>query len=281
MPTPARLGLVRDLPIETYHDDATSISNSGLLDLARSPLHYHALHINPLRPPRVAKAGQLEGSLAHCMALEAEAFFARYVLGPTCNRNTKKWHEFVEAEAQGDKRVCIQEDQYDVARAQALSLRSLDELGGLLSEGEAEVSAYWIDATNGVLCRCRPDWNSPVGSRDEGVILVDLKTCSDASPAEFARQVARKSYHLQAAFYSDGFEAASGKRVMGFVFAAVEGAWPFAACAAMLDDDSLNAGRREYRQLLDLYATCRERDEWPGYSEGIELISLPAWRMKS
>lgn len=278
--TPARLGLVRGLPIEEYHDDPDAISNSGLLDLAKSPLHFHALHINSLRPPRAAKPGQLEGSLMHCATLEFDEFDKRYAIGPSVNRNTKRWHEFVAEEEMTTGRVCIQQEQAEVANAQALSLRSLDELGGLLSEGEAEVSAYAIDAASGVLCRCRPDWNSKV-ARGAGVILVDLKSCGDASPREFARQVARKSYHVQAAFYSDVFESASGIPVVGFCFGQVETAWPFAACASMLDDESLDAGRREYRLLLDLYATCRERDAWPGYSEGIELISLPAWKMKA
>lgn len=278
----ARLGLVHGLPIEQYHSDTESLSNSGLLDLARSPLHFHALHINPLRPPLDSKAGQLEGNLTHCATLEPDQFDKRYVSSSvTLNRATKLWKAFCDTERHGLGRVCIQPDQEEAARAQALSLRSLPELSPLFENGEAETSAYWVDAATGIRCRCRPDWYTKVGRKKaRGVIIVDVKTCADASIHEFARQVARKSYHMQAAFYSDGFEAASGIPVLGFVFAAVETAWPYAASATMLDDDSIDAGRREIRGLLELYKRCKDADDWPGYADRIECITLPAWRMK-
>lgn len=106
------------------------------------------------------------------------------------------------------------------------------------------------DPATGELCRCRPDWAHPTG--DRGVILVDVKTCGDASPREFGRQVARKGYHRQAAFYSDGYEIASGKRVLGFVFVAVESTWPFAASApaALLANPSRHVGDVHHRALV-------------------------------
>lgn len=267
------VGVFPDLPIESYHADEDSISHTGLLDMAQSPYHFHALHLDGLRPPRPAKAGQLEGSMAHCAILEPFAFDKRYVVGPEVNRNTKVWHEFVESHPTV---TCIQPDQRDTALAQSIAVNCLPDIAALLKDGRPEVSAYWRDPMTGVLCRCRPDFVSPAG---KGVILLDVKTYSDASPAEFARQVARKGYHQQAAYYSDGYALASGKAVLGFVFVAVETSWPFAASACMLDDPSLEAGRVHYRALLDRYAECRATNTWPGYGQTIELISLPAWAM--
>jgi exodeoxyribonuclease VIII len=109
------------------------------------------------------------------------------------------------------------------------------------------------------------------------VILVDAKTYSDASPREFARQVARKGYHRQAAWYSDGYALASGEPVLGFVFVAVETAWPYASCAVMLDDEGLAKGRAENTELLARFAECRTANSWPGYSNEIEQITLPKW----
>ena len=264
-------GLVYGMPIEAYHA-LPSLSCSGMHDLARSPAHYFGLHIDPDRPPRAEKPGQLEGNLAHCAVLEPDAYSDRYTIGPEERRNSKAWGAFAENET----RTIIKRAQHDAAMAQAKSIRALPDVAQLLSAGHPEVSAFWIDEQTGVPCRCRPDWVHPTAA---GVILVDVKTYGDASPREFSRQIARKGYHRQSAFYSDGYAAASGLDVLGFVFVAVECAYPFAACAVMLDGESLERGRAECRVLIDCYAECLRTGQWPGYSDRIEQVSLPAWAL--
>lgn len=263
---PFPLGVYYEMPNAEYQA-SPGVSHTGLTDFAQSPFHFFARHLDPNRPARETKAGQLEGSLTHCAALEPEHFDARYPVGPALNRNTKAWKEFAE---QHPGRDCIQPDQRTAAFAQAKSVRA--KLGGLMDTGRAEVSAFWIDPITGELCRCRPDWVHPIG---DGVILVDLKTYSDASPREFARQVLRKGYHRQAAHYTDGFSIASGLPVVGFVFAAVETTWPYAASAVMLDDDYLQAGRLLNRDLLNRYSECRAANHWPAYGDSIEEIEMP------
>ncbi|MFZ7197521.1 PD-(D/E)XK nuclease-like domain-containing protein, partial [Bordetella avium] len=104
---------------------------------------------------------------------------------------------------------------------------------------------------------------------ESGVILLDVKTFSDASPHEFSRQIARKRYHVQDAFYTDGYAAASGKSVLAFIFVAVQDAWPFAASAVMLDPRSQDQGRRDYRHNLSTYAECLTSGNWPGFGQGV------------
>ena len=266
------LGLFYGMDIDKYHA-SPAISNSGLRDFARSPAHFYGLHLDPDRPAPVEKAGQLEGTLAHCAILEPAQFDARYAVGPDVSRSTKEWKAFEASQS----RQCIKPDQYAAAQAQARAVHQLPDIARILSAGQPEVSAFWIDPDTGVLCRCRPDWVHPVGNNS--VVLLDVKTYSDASPKEFARQVARKGYHNQAAWYSDGYEQASGQHVVGFVFVAVESAWPHAASAVMLDDEGLAKGRADNRLLLDQYARCLAGDEWPGFTPTIELITLPAWAL--
>ena len=79
------------------------------------------------------------------------------------------------------------------AQAQAFAVRSQPDLAALLAEGRPEVSAFWLDEQTGELCKCRPDWVSPAG---DGVILVDGKTCRDASPEGFGRAIWNLSYRL-------------------------------------------------------------------------------------
>lgn len=267
------IGIVPGLSNEDYHA-GPGVSCSGLHLIAKSPEIFYGRTLDPLRPPREEKPGQLEGTLAHCAVLEPGEFHQRYAVGPAASKATKEWKAFAEANAD---RVCIKPDQYETAMRQAESVRRLPQVVEALSHGFPEMSAYWIHPETGELCRCRPDWVSPAG---DGAILLDLKTCSDASPAEFRRQIARKRYHVQDAFYSDGYAAASGAPVLGFVFVAVETEWPFAACAVMIDEQSQEAGREAYQQDLTTYHKCKQSGIWPGYSASIEQVTLPAWAFR-
>lgn len=272
-PTLPYLGIIRELDGDAYRAHG-GLSYSGLKLFARSPAHYFAW-MRDERRPIIERAGQLEGSLAHCATLEPGEYPFRYAVGPDVSRATKEWKEFA---ARHPGHVCIKPAQHVAAMAQAASIRSHPEIAKLLGHGDAEVSAFWTDPETGVYCQCRPDFAHPVGiAGASGAILLDVKTYSDASPAEFARQVARKRYHWQAAWYSDGYAIAAGVPVVGFVFVAVETEWPYAACAVMLDEDSLDVARRELRPLVRAYADANASGEWPGYPAQIEQIALPAW----
>lgn len=137
--------------------------------------------------------------------------------------------------------------------------------------GQAELSVYWNDPQTGELCRCRPDyWRS-----DD--LLVDLKTTDDASPEGFAKSIANWRYDVQAPFYMDGVQLATGRKPRGFVFIAVEKKPPFAVGVYVLDADSVEIGRAQYKADLQTYARCKRTGEWPGYGDKIQTISLPAW----
>ena len=274
-------GLMHGLSNEMYHGSGYGISNSGLLQIMKSPAHYFGLSLDPLRPPPEEQAGQLLGTLAHCALLEPAEFFTRYKIGPEARRNTKAWEAFEASMKPGEK--AIKRSEHEAAKAIARSMRSIPDVRELLSRGRPEVSAYWIedvlDANTGelikVVCRCRPDWVHDLN--DGTVILLDAKTCGDASPAEFARQIARKNYHHQAAFYIDGFEKASGKKVREFVFVQGEVNWPYVAGSCALYPEDIEMGRTLYRRNLETYARCLAANDWPGYSNKVELVSLPSY----
>jgi len=284
--------IIHGLTIEQYHG-GPGISKSGLDDISRSPAHYYALHLDPRRPPEKERAGQLEGNLAHCAVLEPGEFTRRYITLPPdapprptdAMRNAKApsessvarvaWWDAFGAAAAGKQ--IISSEQYEVAMRQAESIRRLPEISAALAIGEPEASVYWTDPDTGVLCRCRPDWAHPVG--ETGVILIDVKTFSSASPEEFRRQVARKRYHVQDAWYRDGYQVASGREVLAFIFATVETEWPYAASALCIDADGVQQGRRDYRRDVNRYAKCMGANEWPGY-EGIAEVSLPRWALE-
>lgn len=274
MNAPERLppqGPVYGMESEVYHS-IPAMSAGGLKRMRQSPAHFYGLQMDPNRPePGDPSPATINGTMVHTALFEPDTLADRYVVKPDgMNFATKEGRAWRDAQTlQVVDSVAMQ-----TALAQAAAVRALPDVAALLADGMPEVSAFWIDPETLELCKCRPDWVSPAG---DGVILVDGKTCQDASPEGFGRAIWNFAYHLQAAWYSDGYERATGQRVYGFVFAAVESAWPHAAAAYMLGDDVLDKARAENRRLLNTYAECKRTGIWPGYPAGISQINLPRW----
>jgi hypothetical protein len=79
------------------------------------------------------------------------------------------------------------------------------------------------------------------------------------------------------AWYLDGIEQATGTRPEQFIFITVEKKAPFACAVYAADAEMIAAGAQTAARDLELLAICKAADTWPGYSDQIEPISLPAW----
>lgn len=209
----------------------------------------------------------------------------RHELADLLRANGKKvqlWSDVLtEWERNNQGRTVLTQDQWDTLHAMREAVEAHPAAKALLSApGDAEMSVYWRDPVSDALCRCRPDY-----WRHDG-ILVDLKTCEDASPEGFAKSVAGWRYHVQHPYYMDGIELMrhQAKRLdiakpKAFVFIAVEKKFPHAVGVYVLDDASVEIGRAEYQADLNLYAECDQADKWPGYPDKITSISLPKWAL--
>jgi hypothetical protein len=217
------------------------------------------------------------GTLVHCALLERADFDERYLCLPDgTNKRTKVYQEVEAAAIAQGKLAIITELQREQAFAQADALRTLPEVAQLLADGHPEVSAFWRDPVTDTLCKCRPDWVSPVGY-GKGCVLLDVKTSGDASPEAFARSVVSFGYHTQASWYCAGYALASGLEVHGMVFAVVESEFPHACTPYMLDDEALRRARESIHAALVLHERCEREASWPGYPNTIQVLSLPRW----
>lgn len=271
--TEIALGVVPYMTFRDYLQDP-SLSNSGLKLLAKSPRHY-AASFDPERPDAAPSDALRRGSLLHTLVLEPHAFAFRYrIKPPGMNFSTKKGMAWRDETPDGVE--IISDAEHKAATRQARNLRMLPEVAALLGAGQAEVSFFWRDPETGVHCKGRADW---VFRTPAGTILLDLKTTEDATPEAFARSCARYGYHRQAAWYSDGWTLATGEPVLGFVFGAVESAWPHDAVPYMLDDEAMTRARAQISELLALHAACEASGEWPGISNQITTLNLPAWAL--
>lgn len=259
---------------EDYHA-GPGLSVSGAKRLLVTPFHYHALTGERTAPPKAPTAGMINGTLVHCLVLEPDEFGLRYVVGPDADVRSKDYKAFVfDAHAAGLE--VITPVQHERARGQAQSLRAVPEVAELLAQGVAEQSVFWRDTAHGLLLKCRPDWRAPV-RHGAAIVLLDVKTCTDASDEGFASACAKFGYFIQDPWYCEGVAAATGLPVEGMVFGVVENEFPYAARAFMLSDEARAAGRQAYASARATYAACITRGEWPGYPAGIAVIDLPRW----
>jgi len=247
-----------------YHD-LDAVGKSDLDLIAKSPAHYRFAEREETDALRL-------GSAVHCAVLEPDRFAADYVIAPPMDHRTKagkeQWAEF---EAANAGKTMLNRDEGALALRLAEAVRAHPRAQVLLAAGQPEVSALWSDPDLGVRCRARYDWLTP-----EGLVL-DLKTTQNASAAAFAKAVATFRYHVQHAWYLDGYHQATGDLPLGFIFIAVEKTPPYAVALYELDGEAADYGRLLARRDLARYATARDLDVWPGYPEEIQPLSLPRW----
>lgn len=258
------IGFIDGLSNEEYRK-MRGVSASVLKNMVRSPAHARFKMLNPTEQT----PAMLLGVAAHAFTLESGSASKLFCQRPEGMRAGTKAYEAFLAENPGKTELSF--DAYNDAKAISEAVLKHHIAGKLVRGGSREISAFWIDEETGLTCKARPDI-----LRDDGMI-VDLKTTSDASPRAFSRQIADLGYHIQAAHYLEGVNRCSETEIKDFVIIAVETKAPFEVAVYYLDFGALEKGREERRNLLDLYATCKKNDIWPGYSQSIQPISLPSW----
>lgn len=143
-------------------------------------------------------------------------------------------------------------------------------------DGEPEQSLFWRDQSTGVMLRSRLDWN-PNPRPGRPTIYTDLKSTINASPSSLSKTVASYGYFMQAAFYLDGIRALGLADNPVFWFAFQEKEPPYLIQVAEVDKQALRIGREKNREAIETFARCTASGEWPGYSSGPVVVSLPAW----
>lgn len=165
------------------------------------------------------------------------------------------------------------------AELEAIARAVMDdpECGGLLAEGDREVSGFWQDEEFGIWLRMRMDSATLFG---QVPTIVDVKSCADSSPEKFAKQVADFRYDMQSEWYREGWAALlrCNRDDVDFVLVAVPTSEPYLPMAYRIEDprDS-DAARESNRIAREIYRDCTERDVWPKWSRDITPLALPGY----
>ncbi len=257
------MSLTPGIPFDQYLA-LPGLSISALKVLRESPMKYkHALTAE-----RRETASMALGTAAHQAILEPRKFNPAVFTGAT--RRGKEWDAFLAAHA-GD--LIMKQDEVDQVHGMRNSVRSSAAAMRYLADGQAEVTMQWTDAATGRPCRGRIDWLTRI---DGQPVIVDLKTTKSAKPFMFGGQAAKLGYHLQLAYYFDGFVAITGE-TPAMKIIAVENTAPFEPAVYSIPEDVILQGREEYQQLLSRLAECEETNNWPPASETESDLSLPTW----
>lgn len=247
---------------EEYHSgEGVSKSDLDLIHSCPEKYRYKQDHPGQDQTPAL-----LFGSAVHKLILEPNTFNKEYAVFADYDKRTKNGKEMYKKfldRLNGRKEIT--ESDLMVMQTMRDVVMSHPKARMLLTGGKTETSYYWIDPRTGTLCKCRPD------KVNRGYII-DLKTTSDASPEGFEKSMMKYRYHVQAAWYLRGYEAATGIKPEGFIFIAVEKNPPYSVAVYLCDDLSIEIGAREADEDLDVFVKCSEIGKWHGYGGEKDLI---------
>lgn len=285
-PTPQQ-GVYDNIQADDYHR-VLGLTKSGLMMLRKSPAHFWHWMSSP--PSESTRAMNL-GTATHTLVFEPHKWQDEITIIPddapkkptSAQRNAKKpsedalasiaWWDNFNANASG-RAVITQEEEFQ-ARAMAEAVRNHTEVLAWLSHpsAKAELSFIANERVNGldIACKGRCDLVTM-----DGTIIVDLKTCEDASADVFGKSFMSFGYWMQASHYIS-IARKSGLPIERFIFVAVEKNPPFSVACYELDAQSLEKANAIRQRLLETLSDCIARNEFPTYQKGVTALSMPPW----
>ena len=217
------------------------------------------------------------GSIIDCYILDRYRFSDKYAAAPKGYFNEKEgkdkpwnWNATICKEwrdIQQGKIIIKIEDL--VACEKALDSICKDEIINNLinhSDKQVMITAVWQSDNLQIPLKTLIDL-VPRRQSNFNQYLCDFKTCKNASPSQWSREVYRYGYHVQAAFYIDMYYAATGEARDGFVHILQESFAPYEVGRRLLSEEFIELGRQIYQEALKKYCECWRKNIWPGYDD--------------
>lgn len=275
-----KTGVYQGLSFDEYRT-IPALNASGLKELSRSPLHYWSKYLDPNREPDTDTPARRMGKIIHTAILEPQHWESRYVVAPEgIDRRTKEgkleWAAF-EEKAQG--REILTNKDFETCQRVTRAVWAHPAAEILLAGGQTEVTVVWereVDVDGEpvtILCKARIDFLKDM--------ITDVKSAEEADLSGFGRSAANYDYPIQAAWYVDGYAAATGEE-LPFIFGAFEKDPPNGVAFYEADDRVLELGRRLAEPLITAYARAIKTGVWASYPTEIRPLSpgLPVWYFK-
>jgi len=290
MPVPEDFPMLIDRPglyqisAAAYHSDV-AVRPSLSSTLARkihdnSALHAWTAHprLNPDWEPTESKTFDI-GRAAHRAVLGAGADYVEIpadLLSSNGAVGTKAAKAFVEECRAAGLTPLVGEEIQKITTMAEIVRRKLASMRITIDPARSELCAF--AEIEGVWCRSMLD-NAPLDPKEP---IRDFKTTKDASPEACIRAVMNFGYDMQAAFYQDAWEAATGER-RRFQFIFQEKSPPYDVSVVELHDDEddeadwMLDARHKCAEARRIWGECLRTGQWPGYPARVAVVGAPAF----
>ena len=248
-----------------YHGRKTHLSSTNIRTFKKNKKQFEYSLTHDLVKQTKAMA---DGTAVHAFFLERDKFDTDFVIKPADMRlNTKAGKEWA---LEHQSKIIIDSELGNNLYEMEKSF--MDSPAKLIYDvkGQTELSYFWDDLGT-IKGKCRPDWIS-----DDGSIVVDVKTTTDASPRGFQKSISTWGYHLQLGWYLRGLRKL-GLPAEQFIFIAIEKTAPFCVGVYRADQEMINYAMKELDQLMPEIQTAMVSNEFPDYTPEITSIGLPPW----
>lgn len=267
------IGIYNNLSNDEYHADP-AISRTGMMMFDQSPYKYWANYLNPSRPSKEMTPAMTFGKAFHEFILEPEEFKKHFapeppkVLLKNVGREQYEAYKKHCAELEATNKIILSDDEYLTLLKMRDALMNNSAAKELIEGAVYESSYFWKDEHSGLMLKARPD------ILHENMI-VDLKTCADASPRAFQYAIADGGYHVQGAIIRDGVHELQGRLINNVINIAIEKKYPYSIGIYLIDEYALEAGQAKYKQIcLDMKESINSQT-FGDY--GIQTLGLPKW----
>lgn len=212
------------------------------------------------------------GRLTHMALFEHQRFASEVKIWKEGDKRGNAWKEF---KAEWDGFEIIKPDERDLYVGIANAVRSHPVASKYVTNGKSEMTLLWERMVPKMKCKGMVDFIANVDA------LADLKVVANITPRVFGLNAARYFWHVQAAFYRDGFETITGKRPP-YKLIAVQAKAPHVVAVYNVPEFQLDAGREKYMGWLERIEAARRENNFPGPTgTGEGELQLPQWAVPS
>lgn len=294
------------------------MSRSNLIEFARNPRRWLA----GFNDDEETKSTEW-GNLIDCLVLQPHKFEALFVVAPktywietgicpkcesisdskscsTCKRERvehrveKPWNLLAtqckewQSKQEENGQTVVKSETYESAKIATERLLSEPIIKEIVSSSDRQIMvlAQYVDAKTGIIVPVKALLDlAPSKIGEFGQHLGDLKTSLTADPSNWRRLVWQRGYDVQAAFFMDLYNVATGEQRDTWFHIVQENYPPFEHCSPLpvLSSEYLELGRTKYLSALRQYAWCLKTNEWPSFPQsgfeigGFQIISPDAF----
>lgn len=222
------------------------------------------------------------GRMVECLVFEPDTFEKSFAVLPDfytgAKGESKAWImsakecQRIYSEIVNSGATPIKSKWKTLAQSMAESLKTHETASAMIGVAKRGIALVWKDETFNILCKAFLDALTVDRLDTSRECIGDLKTTANASKNAFTRQIGNFGYHIQGAFYVDGYRILT-KKEAHFDLLVVEYEEPFCSAVYRLDAEAIQTGQGAYTRALKRYVGYLE-GERSGYSDFVEEVQL-------